>query len=108
MQVHYSHEADNDNTIVAHTFAHSVAVLSADWDMYWYTGISPPLCVFNTFAVCKGDPPALLLSKRPPNNQCCNSPKRAVTVPPPATNATLHPCSCLVLHGLFLDMGTKS
>ncbi len=87
VRVHYSHEADNDDTIVAHAFARSAAVLSADRDMYRYTGITPPLRVFHSFAV-HGQ--RLQLSERPPSDRASRSCERAVIVPPPATNAAMH------------------
>ncbi|ELR17072.1 uncharacterized protein ACA1_057040 [Acanthamoeba castellanii str. Neff] len=87
VRVHYSHEADNDDTIAAHAFARSAAVLSADRDMYQYTGITPPLRVFYSFAM-HGQ--RLQLSERPPSDRASRSCERAVIVPPPATNASMH------------------
>jgi hypothetical protein len=86
--VHCSHDADNDDTIVAHAFARSAAVLSADRDMYRYTGIAPPLRVFESFRF--GQRGSLQLFERPESDRCAKSSARAVIVPPPGTNSSMH------------------
>ncbi|KAL6057025.1 RNase NYN domain-containing protein [Balamuthia mandrillaris] len=107
--IHYSHEADNDDTIVAHAFARSAAILSADRDMYRYTGISPPLRVFESYSVVRtAYPPTLELFERPPSDRNSRSSPRAVLVPPPATNSTMQADWGQIKEGIIYERGSPS
>ena len=78
--VHYSFDADNDDTIMAHAVAFNGSVLSGDHDMFRYTYDGHRIKIYETFDYKKG---RLVLLEH--SNKTSSSSPRKVILPPPAT-----------------------
>jgi hypothetical protein len=85
VEVRYSHEADNDDTIIAHAYAKQACILSGDHDMFRYDYDGPRISVFEDFQIKNGK--LILLTHQNPTSTAS---RRPIISPPPQTKSKMH------------------
>jgi hypothetical protein len=81
VRVHYSLDADNDDTIMAHAVARNASVLSGDKDMYRYIYTGKRVTIYPSFHNNRG---RIFLD--PPKPTEFKGTKRDILTPPPLTS----------------------